>query len=148
MVNTKELKGEDKKDFDDTWASPRRRDLEYDTNKHQVMKHSYKITRWIHSENEPCNSPYCGVCYDKFIPDFLEEQQISKDLGLIKKLCQSSIKRLEDRYGFNAYVIFRNRIKQTQYQQKLKTVQDLIKSGIKNCPDAHNEDHVHDRKCI
>jgi len=80
--------------------------------------HDYSITRIDHTDDEPCKSPYCGVCYDYFIDDFLEQKEISKLHGLKKKLTQRSNKFLEDKYGFDACRIFKNRYSSLRYHIK------------------------------
>lgn len=147
MPYTLQLDEQSRKFYDTSGLSPRKLDIEHKTNSHLVKNHSYETTRHFHESNKPCYSPFCGVCYDDFIPDLLSEQEYSKSLGLLKKLSQSSIKRLEDKYGYHAYQIFRNKIAQLQCQQRKRKIEYLVSLGITNCIDPHNEKHVHDLKC-
>ena len=73
------------------------------------VMHDYETTRLFHTSDKSCKSPYCGVCYDYFIDNFIEQKALSKRKGLKRKLSQSSIKFLEEKYGHDASKIFKNR---------------------------------------
>jgi len=148
MPYTLQFEGVERNLFELPSQSPRKRDYDNDSNKFYVTKNSYTTTRHFHESSKPCMSPYCGVCSDDYIVDFLQEQIISKELGLVRKLCQSSIKRLEDKYGYDAHKIFRNKVAQLQFQQRKRRMEYLIKEGFENCTDPHNEIHNHDLKCL
>ena len=93
------------------------------------------MTRQNHTSDEPCKSPYCGVCYDYFIDDHEIQKDISEDRGFKTKLCQSSIKILEEKYGYDAYRIFRNRYAsnhryESSKQNKKSTMKELTKDDV------------------
>lgn len=97
--------------------------------------HDYFITRQDHTSDEPCKSPYCGICYDDFIDEFAMQKNISEMRGFKTKLCQSSIKFFEDKYGRDAYQIFRNRLTSNQRyksskQNKKSTMKELDKDDV------------------
>ena len=102
--------------------------------------HDYFITRQDHTSDEPCKSSYCGVCYDYFIDDLEIQKNISEDKGFKTKLCQSSIKMLEEKYGYDAYRIFRNRYAsnhryESSKQNKKSTIEELTKDDVEKLID-------------
>lgn len=104
------------------------------------IDHDYHTTRTFHNSDEPCKSSYCGVCYDYFIDDFEIQKDISEDRGFKTKLCQSSIKMLEEKYGYDAYRIFRNRYAsnhryKTSKQNKKSTIEKLTKDDVEKLID-------------
>ena len=99
------------------------------------VDHDYFMTRQNHTSDEPCKSPYCGVCYDYFIDDHEIQKNISEDRGFKTKLYQSSIKILEEKYGYDAYRIFKNRYGsnhsyKSSKQNKKSTIEKLTKDDV------------------
>ena len=104
------------------------------------VDHNYYLTRLEHKSDEPCKSPYCGVCYDYFIDDFEIQKDISETRGFKTKLCQSSIKTLEEKYGHDAHKIFRNRYAsnhryKSSKQNKKSTMKELTKDDVEKLID-------------
>lgn len=148
MPYTKELSISDESTFDNEFLSLRKHDNYADSNYDEVKRHSYKNTRKNHTEEEPCESPYCGMCYDDFREDYTTEKEIALEAGYIYKLTQTSIRKLEDKYGLTAFHIFRNRFSKFKSEQRKRKLKELIKSGIDNCPNPFDENHIHSQQCI
>ena len=104
------------------------------------VTHDYFTTRLEHKSDEPCKSSYCGVCYDYFIDDLEIQKDISEKRGFKTKLCQSSIKILEEKYGHDAYRIFKNRYAsnhryKSSKQNKKSTIEELTKDDVEKLID-------------
>jgi len=97
---------------EDRWKLKKAEVDDYDS---EYVLHDYRTTRIEHTDDEPCKSAYCGVCYCYFIDDYLEQKELSELYGLKKNLTQKSIKVLENKYGFDACRIFRNRYSSMKY---------------------------------